>query len=196
TGQQLTAEEIAGLRENKADGNVDVLRTQDTDKDGLSDYDELYFYNTSPYLEDTDSDGIADKTEIEKGQDPNCPLGQECFSSETQTSPDENSSVQSSAASSAAQSSKGIDMEAFNSYMEQSASADASASSGTANSADLNVSDADLEKQVIEDILAGKADATSLRELLKRSGMDPKMLEKISDEQLTNTYKQTLSSNK
>ncbi|MDP3900405.1 MAG: hypothetical protein Q8Q23_04980 [bacterium] len=56
------------------------LQELDTDKDGLSDYDELYFYNTSPYIEDSDSDGVSDKAEIDAEQDPNCPLGQNCFS--------------------------------------------------------------------------------------------------------------------
>ncbi len=55
-----------------------VLKSRDTDGDGLSDYDEIYVYHTSPYLEDTDSDGIPDKKEIDQGTDPNCPQGQNC----------------------------------------------------------------------------------------------------------------------
>lgn len=57
---------------------VDALRFRDTDKDGLSDYDELYVYGTSPYLADTDGDGISDKEEITKGTDPLCPTGKIC----------------------------------------------------------------------------------------------------------------------
>ena len=55
-----------------------VLQSQDTDGDGLSDYDEIYIYGTSPYLEDTDGDGISDYDEIMRGSDPNCPAGQNC----------------------------------------------------------------------------------------------------------------------
>lgn len=56
----------------------DDLRAKDTDSDGLNDWDELNIYSTSPYLEDTDSDTFADKQEIDSGNDPNCPKGQDC----------------------------------------------------------------------------------------------------------------------
>lgn len=55
-----------------------VQQKSDTDYDGLSDYDELYFYGTSPYIEDTDSDGYLDKEEIDAGEDPNCVRGRLC----------------------------------------------------------------------------------------------------------------------
>jgi hypothetical protein len=54
------------------------LQRIDTDQDGLNDYEELNFYQTSPYLPDTDSDGIGDKTEIDRGADPLCPEGKDC----------------------------------------------------------------------------------------------------------------------
>jgi len=54
------------------------LKTKDTDKDGLTDWDELNVYETSPYLEDSDSDGVSDREEIETGADPNCPAGRDC----------------------------------------------------------------------------------------------------------------------
>ncbi len=55
------------------------LKNKDTDKDGLTDYDEFNVYNTSPYLADSDSDNIFDKKEIESGNDPNCPQGKNCL---------------------------------------------------------------------------------------------------------------------
>lgn len=55
------------------------LKTQDTDSDGLNDYDELYIYRTSPYLGDTDSDDVGDKEEVESGGDPNCPKNHDCI---------------------------------------------------------------------------------------------------------------------
>ena len=63
------------------------LKSQDTDKDGLSDWDEVNVYGTSPYLEDTDSDGINDGVEIKNHQDPNCPFGKACGQSEVSTEP-------------------------------------------------------------------------------------------------------------
>lgn len=54
------------------------LKKEDTDKDGLVDYDELQIFRTSPFLEDSDSDGVLDGTEVAAGDDPNCPKGATC----------------------------------------------------------------------------------------------------------------------
>lgn len=59
--------------------NISVLRSKDTDNDGLSDYDEMYVHGTSPYIEDTDSDGYSDKTEIDSGNNPICKAGEKCL---------------------------------------------------------------------------------------------------------------------
>lgn len=54
------------------------LKTKDTDGDTLNDYDELYVYDTSPYLADSDSDNASDAEELKTGQNPNCPAGTIC----------------------------------------------------------------------------------------------------------------------
>lgn len=72
--------------------NLIALQGKDTDGDGLSDYDETYVYKTSPYLKDTDSDGFADKTEIDTGNNPNCPAGQNCGLPEANTNTNSSSS--------------------------------------------------------------------------------------------------------
>lgn len=53
-------------------------KTQDTDGDGLLDYDELNVYGTSPYIADSDSDGVSDGDEIKNNTNPNCPQGKDC----------------------------------------------------------------------------------------------------------------------
>jgi len=59
------------------------LQSIDTDHDGLNDYEEINFYETSAYLPDSDSDGIDDKTEITQGKNPLCPEGELCESADT-----------------------------------------------------------------------------------------------------------------
>ena len=66
-----TTEELDKERE-------DHLKNIDTDKDELTDYDELYVFHTSPFLEDSDSDGVPDGKEVADGTDPNCPKGKVC----------------------------------------------------------------------------------------------------------------------
>lgn len=72
------------VRKQKTDTNFvladETTRLQqiDTDHDGINDYEELYFYETSPYIEDTDSDGVQDKAELDAGGDPLCPQGKDC----------------------------------------------------------------------------------------------------------------------
>ena len=48
----------------------DKLKELDTDGDGINDYDEMYYYNTNPYLSDTDGDGIPDGKEVALGMNP------------------------------------------------------------------------------------------------------------------------------
>lgn len=59
--------------------------SKDSDKDGLTDYEETNVYNTSPYLEDSDSDGISDFQEIKQGTNPNCPEGENCGATTAET---------------------------------------------------------------------------------------------------------------
>lgn len=65
-----------------------AIMAQDTDKDGLTDTDEIKTYRTSPYLQDSDSDGIRDGEEIANETNPNCPEGETCFGLGSNTSVD------------------------------------------------------------------------------------------------------------
>lgn len=41
--------------------------TNDSDKDGITDYDEISLYKTNPFAADTDGDGFIDSSEITLG---------------------------------------------------------------------------------------------------------------------------------
>ncbi len=43
---------------------------KDSDNDGISDYDEIYIYETDPFSADSDNDGYIDGTEVLRGFDP------------------------------------------------------------------------------------------------------------------------------
>ena len=62
----------------QAKNQQDALKKIDTDGDGLSDYDEIYVFHSSPYIRDTDSDGIPDGEEVRRGTSPICPEGKDC----------------------------------------------------------------------------------------------------------------------
>ena len=71
-------EEVLDQAEIKA-----ILSEQDTDKDGLSDFDENYVYQTSVYLVDSDGDTFSDKEEVDAQSNP---LDQNSTRSEEHTS--------------------------------------------------------------------------------------------------------------
>lgn len=77
------AQELFAQQSERAN-ELEASKTKDTDRDGLSDYSELYVYRTSPYLGDTDSDGIPDAIEIAQASDPNCPAGTTCIQLDNQ----------------------------------------------------------------------------------------------------------------
>ncbi|HPT08474.1 MAG TPA: hypothetical protein PLE28_02145 [bacterium] len=71
---------------NNLDASNLNLKSVDTDGDNISDWDELFTYGSSPYLEDTDGDDLSDYEEIFTYKtDPNCLEGQTCSGTLTQT---------------------------------------------------------------------------------------------------------------
>ncbi len=57
----------------KKNNKIERLKHKDSDHDGLSDWEELYFYGTDPYDPDTDDDGVDDGEEVFLGRNPNGP---------------------------------------------------------------------------------------------------------------------------
>ena len=48
-----------------------ILKSMDSDGDGLNDHEEMFVYYTNPDDFDTDGDGLCDRTEVNKGTSPN-----------------------------------------------------------------------------------------------------------------------------
>ena len=141
------------------------LKTKDTDKDSLTDWDELNIYETSPYLEDSDSDGLSDKEEIESGTDPNCPAGRDC-SALTDTSVGTSAGGENLFDKIAPDLNISGEEEGLSSTQEE-----------------------DLQK-----MLGGQGDASVLRKMLIESGMDEEILNQVSDEDLMASYLEVLES--
>lgn len=68
----LMRDEISRVekRELAIISGFDAVVSTDTDRDGISDYDEERIYGTNPKIADTDSDGFTDGAEIISGFDP------------------------------------------------------------------------------------------------------------------------------
>jgi len=75
------------LIKEKFSDPTEALHYRDTDRDGLNDFEEIYVYGTSAYLEDTDSDGVKDKEEILQGRNPLCAEGTSCDKQNAETLP-------------------------------------------------------------------------------------------------------------
>lgn len=148
-----------------------LLKQTDTDGDGLSDYDEIYIYHTSPYLADTNSDGLTDLQDIEQGKDPNCPAGQTCSGDQIGTA------TTSPAAPT----------------VPASTPNDLSPTVPSATSS-LNLNTSGVNQASLQQALSGSADAATLRQLLLQSGADPTELSHISDADLMKSYQETLQS--
>ncbi len=149
---------------------TDALRFRDTDKDGLSDFDELYVYTTSPYLYDTFGYGMSDKEVVDKSL-PLCPgAGKNCQTAAM--SPED--SVSSTASSSIITSSGALQDSALDPnagvfdvsalLKNPSQVREILAQGGFDPNVLKNISDADLLKTV-QDIVAASSSLNSLTPL-------------------------------
>lgn len=164
-----TGDETAS--ETTTEENMDeILKTKDTDGDGITDYDEMNVYKTSAYMEDSDSDGFNDKNEIDSENDPNCPVGRDCYGSAVYN---ESANIDSSQSNSS-----------LNSLLEQTGYNPAMAtSSQTGGQSGL---------AGIADILGKDVDAATLRQYLIQYGMKKDILDQVSDEDLLKSYQEVL----
>lgn len=157
--------------------NAEALKTKDTDGDGLTDWDELSIYQTSPYLEDSDSDGVIDKDEINKGTDPNCPEGRTCSSSADITDTSGVNNINAGAV-----------------IGEDTTSSNPVAPSGLNLDVNNTTGSPSPTQEDIQKTLSGQSDASTLRKMLLDSGVTAEDLSQISDEDLMASYNEVLGS--
>lgn len=143
--------------------NLD-LKLVDTDGDSISDWDELFIYGTSPYLEDTDGDKLTDHEEIFVYKtNVLCPEGQDCSGSITQT---ESQNVSNSDS-----------LNNFASFLEKID----------------NDSNTSTDKENPSNNLDSKnIDAKSLRNILIEDGFSESDLNNINDDDLIKMYQEVL----
>ncbi len=143
-----------------------ALSQKDTDSDGVSDYDELYLYSTSPYLADSDSDGKNDGVEVQGKSDPNCPEGQTCSALSLAT-PGTNSTNASGASSTG----------------DTNLDADIAAVGDAINAA---------EQSGDEALVSGTLSVDELRTTLRNAGAPAATIDALGDEELLALYQQVV----
>ncbi|MCF7906737.1 thrombospondin type 3 repeat-containing protein [Patescibacteria group bacterium] len=165
----------------------------DTDQDGLSDYEEFYTHQTSPYLGDSDGDNFNDLEEIEAESDPLDP-----FSTPYRQSPSETESTTGE---------KGLIWEAS---LPENLSAEEIRSLllrlGIESEIVENISDKELENlynetkeetginpQVLLNPSLLDIDTESLRQSLIEEGIDPLLLEDMDDKTLKSMFLEYLN---
>lgn len=141
------------------------MRAKDTDGDGLNDWDELNTYKTSAYLEDSDSDGFSDKVELDSDNDPNCPVGRDCFSTVVKPVDD--------TASNLLEGVKTPETETEAPPVREGVKTD--------------------EVKKLEQTLYTDGNVTELRLMLIEKGMDKTLLDKVSDTELLELFRETVS---
>lgn len=166
---------------------LEKLKSKDTDSDTVSDYDELFSLNTSPYIADSDSDGVNDA----KDAQPNCPSGKSCSGSPVLTTPTDGNG--------------NLTPEFLRQALKQS---------GVAQSTLDALSDSDLQnlyKNVIQESAGGEngngntnatsiddlnnLTATEIRKLLVDSGVDATTLQNVDDATLRQIFLQGINTN-
>lgn len=175
--------------------NEAVLRASDTDSDGLSDYEEINFYRSSIYLKDTDSDGVDDKTEVDKGEDPNCPVGQECLKFSATVSQDnltEDNSVEQIDPQAIRQVLKdnGATEEMLNKYSDQALINIYKQVAGETSATQTNVLDTSLQLTDEEKNLLRSMTGAQLRQFLISGGAKVEDLAALDDQTLQDTVKE------
>ena len=149
----------------------DSLKLIDTDGDGILDWDELFIYGTSPYLEDTDGDGLTDYEEISYKTDPNCFEGRDC-----------SSFIASPVAENSVDDSTPDNLDELYNLLE--------AELGEDEIGIVDYQKEDVDSEAFSDLF--NISPEELRAELLEAGISKDDLDSISDEDLLNIYKESL----
>ena len=192
---------------------IENLRELDTDADGLSDYDELYLYKTSPYIPDSDSDKISDKLEVDQGTNPNCPEGKTCSREDVTTlveineeladledmSVEQLRQIMIDAGAPAEEVNKISDDELLNTYIEiLTEEQDSSGSSGNTLNLNLEEENSNQGYSSLETInyeTLFNLNSEEIRQLLIEGGVPKETLDQVDDELLQEIYIESLGQN-
>lgn len=213
TAQTVNGKQVARANLEK----ITALKNVDTDRDRLSDFDELYRYHTSPFLSDTDSDGRTDSAEVQGGSDPNCPLGRTCgglttggTGTATNTAPGNANATGQNTNAVAAALSGSLSADELRRLLAGSgapqyvldATSDADLltlyrqtlqfGANTNGSPNQNGSPANTNAAIDASSLAGLS-ADDIRTLLTQNGVDASALTGVDDDTLKNIFLQSLS---
>ncbi|WKZ25073.1 MAG: thrombospondin type 3 repeat-containing protein [Patescibacteria group bacterium] len=166
------------------------LRAKDTDGDGLSDWDELYVYGTSPYMVDTDGDGISDYDEIIAGTDPLCAEGQVCTPLSSDIQREQLTTFSNPALMELSNSGSGQNLLSPGQAPTASPGSSPSGSSGQ-NSGTSNLTQE--ERNALLEIFGDVSDPSILRQMLLQAGMKQAELEALSDQEIMETFNSLLN---
>ncbi|PIV45863.1 hypothetical protein COS23_02240 [bacterium (Candidatus Moisslbacteria) CG02_land_8_20_14_3_00_36_53] len=186
---------------------VGVYKNLDTDKDGLSDYEEINKYGTSAFLPDSDGDGVSDKEEIDASSNPLNP--QSTPTNKGLAGTGEGSSLVQEVKQEIVPSSEeisateirdllvnkgGLSRELVDQMLDEDL---IKLYNETKKETGIDLSQLSKEAVKSENLseaqkMVSEMDPKILRQLLISQGVDSKILETISDEDLKNFFLQTL----
>ena len=202
-----TEEAMRKLATQNINNESDILSLQgkDTDQDGLSDYNEIYIYRTSPYLSDSDSDGFSDKVEIESGNSPTCPVGKVCEKETTPTPSDTNSNTNKNLniPGSTLEDLSNISADTLRQYLKQAGATDEmlasiddatltqlylQAQSGENNSNAFSNTNTNTNSSASFSQFLNNIPASQIREYLKANGVPASSVDSLDDETLKKMF--------
>ncbi len=186
-----SGESLESVATSIMEAQDEQLKLQDSDQDGLNDYEETKVYGTSPFIADTDSDRISDAAEVRAGSDPTCPTGQTCQGTQTLANN--------------AQSTNPFLSADFKAILEDPVKLRQLLIQGGADPAIINQLDNQTLQLLAQEAFKASTQATpeklellqnltpaQIRALFKSSGMTDEQLAQISDEKLLEIYSQAL----